>query len=711
MNAAIRGTIVVISLTSLGLLPANLFWTNAFAAPALSWSPSDYGAESAGSADKSTQLALDPALQPIEGAMDTYYGVKGLGKAAVNILSGDLDKAAEGVGKDVALGYLKGKAQPAAEQGYAWLVRNLLAGAFPNLTQQQRSLLLRDIAQNSGRLFGAVSKVTNIANKAAFAFKPNTIASARLEEMQIEEYYSSHWRQYLKPHVSSLGPAPAPAQICIGTCPGGGSSPDNSTITGGSKDTASGLSGTPETQKISRPNFMGGASSLPPNMTGASSPPPGKGPGSNSGPTTAHVSLPGGYFGKATANADRTVTVFNNFGSVTLTQDQFKQVAAGNLAPVAALMGGSGGNGGKLTGQTAYSAPRNSGSSDVSGLGPSSGKLASASGGTNIKIDPALLRTKSQAPVGPAVVSLGAPARGSTYKIDIGSVSTEKAATPKQSTISGTSASQMPPMSSSSLRATPTVQTPTSRSPPIASTVSSTVQTSGASTSQSPTITVHTPSLVGGAVSNAASSAAGRAAAGAASRTASTAASGAASNAASGAAGRAASSAASGAAGRAASSAASGAASRAASSAASGAAGRAASSAASSAASRVASTAAAGAASRAASNAAGRAAANAASNAASRVKIPSDVRLKRDIVALGRIREGLQLYRYRYRGSGTLYVGVMAQEVALVDPDAVTRDADGYLRVDYGRLGLQFMTWEQWTRQSSQQAEQRFVVQ
>ncbi len=45
----------------------------------------------------------------------------------------------------------------------------------------------------------------------------------------------------------------------------------------------------------------------------------------------------------------------------------------------------------------------------------------------------------------------------------------------------------------------------------------------------------------------------------------------------------------------------------------------------------------------------------------------------------------------------TVYVGVMAQEVALLRPDAVVRDAlDDYLRVDYSRLGLRLMTLPQW---------------
>jgi hypothetical protein len=38
----------------------------------------------------------------------------------------------------------------------------------------------------------------------------------------------------------------------------------------------------------------------------------------------------------------------------------------------------------------------------------------------------------------------------------------------------------------------------------------------------------------------------------------------------------------------------------------------------------------------------------------------------------------------------------MAQEVETVAPEAVTRGADGYLRVSYKLLGLPFETYEQW---------------
>jgi hypothetical protein len=43
-----------------------------------------------------------------------------------------------------------------------------------------------------------------------------------------------------------------------------------------------------------------------------------------------------------------------------------------------------------------------------------------------------------------------------------------------------------------------------------------------------------------------------------------------------------------------------------------------------------------------------------------------------------------------------VYVGVMAQDVQKVMPQAVTRDAQGYLRVYYDKLGLRFQTYDDW---------------
>jgi hypothetical protein len=70
----------------------------------------------------------------------------------------------------------------------------------------------------------------------------------------------------------------------------------------------------------------------------------------------------------------------------------------------------------------------------------------------------------------------------------------------------------------------------------------------------------------------------------------------------------------------------------------------------------------------------------------------SDRRTKEEILEIGRHPLGLGIYRFRYKapyaelhGAGRR-VGVMADEVAEKYPDAVCRHADGYLRVDYGRL-------------------------
>ncbi len=74
----------------------------------------------------------------------------------------------------------------------------------------------------------------------------------------------------------------------------------------------------------------------------------------------------------------------------------------------------------------------------------------------------------------------------------------------------------------------------------------------------------------------------------------------------------------------------------------------------------------------------------------------SDINAKHDIVLIGRLDNGLGFYRYAYSGSEKLYVGVMAQEVQNVMPEAVVRGRDGYLRVFYEKLGLKFETYDHW---------------
>jgi hypothetical protein len=67
-----------------------------------------------------------------------------------------------------------------------------------------------------------------------------------------------------------------------------------------------------------------------------------------------------------------------------------------------------------------------------------------------------------------------------------------------------------------------------------------------------------------------------------------------------------------------------------------------------------------------------------------------------DIVLLGRLDNGVGIYRFAYNGSGRAYVGVMAQEVQALVPEAVVRGRDGYLRVYYDKVGVKFQTYDQW---------------
>jgi hypothetical protein len=70
--------------------------------------------------------------------------------------------------------------------------------------------------------------------------------------------------------------------------------------------------------------------------------------------------------------------------------------------------------------------------------------------------------------------------------------------------------------------------------------------------------------------------------------------------------------------------------------------------------------------------------------------------LKHDVVLLGRLDNGLGYYRFSYLGSHKAYVGVIAQEVENVMPEAVTRGNDGFLRVHYEKLGLTFRSYNNW---------------
>lgn len=60
----------------------------------------------------------------------------------------------------------------------------------------------------------------------------------------------------------------------------------------------------------------------------------------------------------------------------------------------------------------------------------------------------------------------------------------------------------------------------------------------------------------------------------------------------------------------------------------------------------------------------------------------SDERLKESIQRVGRLDNGLPVYSYRYKTGGPVHIGVMAQDVERVHPEAV-HEIDGFKAVDY----------------------------
>jgi len=70
--------------------------------------------------------------------------------------------------------------------------------------------------------------------------------------------------------------------------------------------------------------------------------------------------------------------------------------------------------------------------------------------------------------------------------------------------------------------------------------------------------------------------------------------------------------------------------------------------------------------------------------------VGSDRRLKKDIKLIGRTDEGLNVYEFRYLDGSGPYIGVMAQEVAEVKPEALGPTVNGYMTVDYSKINPNF---------------------
>lgn len=69
--------------------------------------------------------------------------------------------------------------------------------------------------------------------------------------------------------------------------------------------------------------------------------------------------------------------------------------------------------------------------------------------------------------------------------------------------------------------------------------------------------------------------------------------------------------------------------------------------------------------------------------AAAKAFIASDKRLKENIKAVGKLNNGLTVYCFNFNGSKVPQIGLLAQEVKEVKPQAVIEGDDGYLRVRY----------------------------
>jgi hypothetical protein len=70
----------------------------------------------------------------------------------------------------------------------------------------------------------------------------------------------------------------------------------------------------------------------------------------------------------------------------------------------------------------------------------------------------------------------------------------------------------------------------------------------------------------------------------------------------------------------------------------------------------------------------------------------SDARAKTELHLEGRRKDGIGIYTFEYRGdpSHTRYMGVIAQEVQSIRPEAVIELPDGFLAVNYSAIGATF---------------------
>ncbi len=76
----------------------------------------------------------------------------------------------------------------------------------------------------------------------------------------------------------------------------------------------------------------------------------------------------------------------------------------------------------------------------------------------------------------------------------------------------------------------------------------------------------------------------------------------------------------------------------------------------------------------------------------------SDKRLKESINYIGKTINDLRLYSFKYIGQKQVYIGLMAQDLLKSYPGTIVKDSMGFYMVNYGMLGMQMITLDQWEK-------------
>lgn len=70
--------------------------------------------------------------------------------------------------------------------------------------------------------------------------------------------------------------------------------------------------------------------------------------------------------------------------------------------------------------------------------------------------------------------------------------------------------------------------------------------------------------------------------------------------------------------------------------------------------------------------------------------VASDIRIKEDVERVGTSPSGIPVYHFRYIGGPELFEGAMAQDLLETHPESVTVGANGYYRVSYSDIDVEF---------------------